>query len=243
MNNLQVIREQEVLGKEFRVYGTVENPLFLAKDVASWIEYDTEQVGKMLKTVDEDEKIQINTRNIIAGKGNPIKWFLTEQGLYEVLANSRKPIAKKILKLLDEGFVYKNTPKQTEFELMLDNALNIHLNKSNLDWKYCPFNGEDELLTYDKSLIYEREVYFGKYRVDIYFPKFNLIVEYDEKHHKYQIEEDIARERYIVDLIEGKGSYDSEDGYATKFIRVEEGKEFEGIINIITHLMHIAFVY
>ena len=240
MNNLQVIREQEVLGKEFKIYGTVEKPLFLAKDVANWIEYDVNKVGQMLETVDEDEKL---IQTLFFSGQNRQMWFLTERGLYEVLANSRKPMAKKILKFLNEGFVYKNTPKQTEFELMLDNALNIHLNKSNLDWKYCPFNGEDELLTYDKSLIYEREVYFGKYRVDIYFPKFNLIVEYDEKHHKYQIEEDIARERYIVDLIEGKGSYDSEDGYATKFIRVEEGKEFEGIINIITHLMHIAFVY
>lgn len=240
MNNLQVIREQEVLGKEFKIYGTVEKPLFLAKDVANWIEYDVNKVGQMLETVDEDEKL---IQTLFFSGQNRQMWFLTERGLYEVLANSRKPMAKKILKFLNEGFVYKNTPKQTEFELMLDNALNIHLNKSNLDWKYCPFNGEDELLTYDKSLIYEREVYFGKYRVDIYFPKFNLIVEYDEEHHKYQIEEDIARERYIVDLIEGKGSYDSEDGYATKFIRVEEGKEFEGIINIITHLMHIAFVY
>lgn len=33
MKNLEILREQELLGKEFRVYGTVEEPLFLAKDV------------------------------------------------------------------------------------------------------------------------------------------------------------------------------------------------------------------
>ena len=27
-----------VLGKKFRIYGTFENPLFLAKEVAEWIE-------------------------------------------------------------------------------------------------------------------------------------------------------------------------------------------------------------
>ncbi len=43
------------------------------------------KTSQMLKTVDEDEKVQINTRNIITGKGNPVKWFLTEDGLYEVL--------------------------------------------------------------------------------------------------------------------------------------------------------------
>lgn len=32
MNELKVLNEQEVLGKQFRVYGTAEEPLFLAKD-------------------------------------------------------------------------------------------------------------------------------------------------------------------------------------------------------------------
>lgn len=35
----EIVKEQEVLGKNFRVYGTVESPLFLAKDVAEWIDY------------------------------------------------------------------------------------------------------------------------------------------------------------------------------------------------------------
>lgn len=106
MGTLEMIHEQEILGRTFRVYGTKEEPLMLAKDVAEWIEYDVEQVGKMLKTVDEDEKVRINTRNIITGKGNPLKWFLTEDGLYEVLMQSRKPIAKlfkkEVKKILKE---------------------------------------------------------------------------------------------------------------------------------------------
>ena len=48
MNELKVLNEQEVLGKQFRVYGTAEEPLFLAKDVAEWIEYDTSSVNKMM---------------------------------------------------------------------------------------------------------------------------------------------------------------------------------------------------
>ena len=38
MKELQVIYNQEVLGQDFKIYGTEENPLFLAKDVANWIE-------------------------------------------------------------------------------------------------------------------------------------------------------------------------------------------------------------
>ena len=38
-NELSVINEQEVLGKPFRVYGTVDQPLFLAKDVAYFVNH------------------------------------------------------------------------------------------------------------------------------------------------------------------------------------------------------------
>ena len=54
MNNLQVINQQEILGKDFKIYGTLENPLFLAKDVAEIIE--NKNVSQMLNVVDEDEK-------------------------------------------------------------------------------------------------------------------------------------------------------------------------------------------
>ena len=39
-NELTVIDEREILGKLFRVYGDFENLLFLAKDVAEWIDYN-----------------------------------------------------------------------------------------------------------------------------------------------------------------------------------------------------------
>ncbi|WP_102691149.1 BRO-N domain-containing protein [Rummeliibacillus pycnus] len=101
-DELKVIHEQIILGKNFKVYGDFENPLFLAKDVAEWIDYDTSSLNKMLNNVDEDEKIQKNTRNIVPTKGNPLKWFLTEDGLYEVLMQSRKPIAKAFKKQVKE---------------------------------------------------------------------------------------------------------------------------------------------
>ena len=56
MNELKIVNEQEVLGKNFRIYGDFENPLFLAKDVAEWIEHS--KVSIMLESVDDDEKIK-----------------------------------------------------------------------------------------------------------------------------------------------------------------------------------------
>lgn len=91
--SLSVIDEQEVLGKHFVVYGTAENPLFLAKDVAEWIEHSN--ITTMLNSVDEDEKLKISPKNCLGLKNNETYNFLTENGLYEVLMLSRKPIAKE----------------------------------------------------------------------------------------------------------------------------------------------------
>ncbi|TKI63192.1 phage antirepressor Ant [Lysinibacillus mangiferihumi] len=93
MNPLTVIHEQIVLTKRFKVYGTLENPLFLAKDVADWIEHSNTRM--MLKSVDEDEKV---VNNVYTLGGTQETWFLTEDGLYEVLMQSRKPIAKQFKK-------------------------------------------------------------------------------------------------------------------------------------------------
>ena len=111
MNELKLLKEQEVLGKDFKVYGDVENPLFKASDVAEWIDYswkDSRQVNrdvsKMLSLVDEDEKakcaLSLGGENYSHGglRENTETWFLTENGLYEVLMLSRKPIAKEFKK-------------------------------------------------------------------------------------------------------------------------------------------------
>ena len=98
---LQIINQQEVLGKDFKIYGTKENPLFLAKDVAEWIEHSNP--SKMLNTVDEDEKITMvcdvtNSYSTSKSRNTQQMLFLTEDGLYEVLMQSRKPIAKAFKK-------------------------------------------------------------------------------------------------------------------------------------------------
>lgn len=93
MEELQVFNEQEILNTHFRMFGNKENPLFLAKDVAQWIEHT--DMTRMVNLVDEEEKLK---RTIYESGQNREMWFLTEQGLYEVLMQSRKPIAKEFKK-------------------------------------------------------------------------------------------------------------------------------------------------
>ena len=119
---MDILETINVQGHELDIYGTKEEPLFLAVEVARLIDYSVGHTSHMLNNVDNDEKILLSVRNNSASarsssttaRGNATpKWFLTEYGLYEVLMQSRKPIArrfkssvKRILKdirMRDEG--------------------------------------------------------------------------------------------------------------------------------------------
>lgn len=90
---LTVVQETEILGNKIRMFGDINNPLFLAQDVAEWIEHS--QTSKMIKSVDDEEKLM---GTLFLSGQNREAWFLTEDGLYEVCMQSRKPIAKQMKK-------------------------------------------------------------------------------------------------------------------------------------------------
>lgn len=90
---LTVVQETVILGKNIQMYNSIEVPLFLASDVADWIEHS--QTSKMVKSVDDDEKLM---GTLFLSGQNRDAWFLTEDGLYEVCMQSRKPIAKEMKK-------------------------------------------------------------------------------------------------------------------------------------------------
>lgn len=95
MTELKVINKSTFLGKEIDVYGTAETPLFKAKDVAAWLELTN--VSDMVSRIDDDEVTKLNL-----GSMEGETWFLTEDGMYEVLMQSRKPIAKQFKKGVKE---------------------------------------------------------------------------------------------------------------------------------------------
>lgn len=94
MNEITLISKSTFLGKEIDVYGNAESPLFKANDVAEWMELSN--VSDMITRVDEDERPKFN----LGRQGET--WFLTEDGLYEVLMQSRKPQAKQFKKGVKE---------------------------------------------------------------------------------------------------------------------------------------------
>lgn len=119
---LKVIDQRELLNQDFKIYGDLDNPLFLAKEVAGWIEHS--KVSRMLESVDSDEKLK--EQIVTSGQKREV-WMLTEDGLYEVLMQSRKPIAKKfkkevkqILKDIRKHGVYAKDELLDNPDLLLD---------------------------------------------------------------------------------------------------------------------------
>ena len=77
-----------------------------------------------------------------------------------------------------------------------------------------------------KRFIHDTEISWEiKYRPDFWFVNENLIVEYDEIAHKFQIEEDKRREKIIKKYLPN-----------IHFIRVSEGNEMEGLKEIQNYL-------
>lgn len=102
---MQVVTTTTFYGQSLNIYGSEQEPYFMARDIAEMIDYQKTAQGKyntakMLTMVDEDEKIKgIPNSHTLINNGTTV-WFLTEQGLYEVLFQSRKPKAKEFKKVV-----------------------------------------------------------------------------------------------------------------------------------------------
>ena len=109
--DLMTVETVHILNSDFNMYGTIDKPIFLAQDIAEMIKYSLDKVDQMLANVDDDEKL---TDTIYRSGQKREMWFLTENGLYELLMQSRKPLAKafkaeikKILHQMRTGRLYE----------------------------------------------------------------------------------------------------------------------------------------
>lgn len=89
---IRLVETTNILGRELKIFGNKENPLFLARDVADWIEHT--DVSKMVRNLDDEtEKL---TRTMFVSGQNRDYIFLTEFGIYEILMTSRKKMLKRL---------------------------------------------------------------------------------------------------------------------------------------------------
>ena len=228
---IEKIDKIKMFGTELNVYRTFNEPYFMAKEVADWIEYDSftdkektkRNVTAMLSVVDGKfiakfiVKADSTENNIDAKNRNGVRnyhemLFFDKKGLIQLLSKLRNKKSKLALIELtkDENLLDFSCFNQLKFDLFLYRVIN------NLSKKF----------KLKKLLKYDTEVKINKYRVDFYFPKLKLIVEYDEPYHESnkQMKKDKNRQEKLESL-----------GF--KVLRVRESNISTDIADLISYLM------
>lgn len=93
MKVLEMVAETEILGKKIKMYGSVEEPYFVATDVAEWL--DERDGYTVARKVDDEDK---DTQIVCTLGGMQKTTVFTEDGLYDACMLSRKKIAKPLKK-------------------------------------------------------------------------------------------------------------------------------------------------
>lgn len=84
------------------VYSSLDDPIFKATDIANMIEYSDGNAWKMLEMCEQDEKLNLPV--VVAGQRRSVS-FVTETGLYNILSQSRKPIARKWRRVIHDELI------------------------------------------------------------------------------------------------------------------------------------------
>lgn len=91
-NEMNIVGTIKFDNRLLSVYRSLDDPLFKATDIANMIDYSEGNSWKMLQLCEEDEKLVLPM--VVAGQTRQVS-FVTEIGLYNILAQSRKLIARK----------------------------------------------------------------------------------------------------------------------------------------------------
>jgi prophage antirepressor-like protein len=139
------------------VYGTNANPLFKAKDIGDVL--GIEKIRKTIENLDENCKVlQVGP----SGGGLQNQWFLTEDGLYEVLFISRKPIAKQfkrwvrnVIKEIRLKGHYDLEQKIQEQQAVIDHQKQQLSRFKHTDYEPVEKNGHVYVISTDKQGVYK----------------------------------------------------------------------------------------
>jgi prophage antirepressor-like protein len=163
MSTALIIKQFENLNIE--IYGTYEEPLFKAKDIGELL--GIERIRDSIVKLDEQCKIMIPAGTT---GGNREQWFLTEDGLYEMLFISRKPLAKQfriwirnMLKEIRLTGKYELEKQIEEKDKLIDEQKNKLLEYKQLKYEEVEKRGHVYILSTDKHGVYK----CGKTRVSV----------------------------------------------------------------------------
>ena len=89
-------------GHILEVYDSLDQPYFLAVDIAKLIDYSAGKTGQMLEMVEKDE--YLTTLMYRSGQRRQV-YMVTELGLYNILSQSTKPLARKWRRVVHSNLI------------------------------------------------------------------------------------------------------------------------------------------
>ena len=96
-------------GHILEVYDSLDQPYFLAVDITKLIDYSTGNSAEMLRMLEKDEHLLVTIQR--SGQKRPMR-VVTELGLYNILSQSTKPIARKWRRVVHSNLIMLRKQKQ-----------------------------------------------------------------------------------------------------------------------------------
>lgn len=113
MNDIKQVGTVKFDNRLLDVYDSLDKPLFRASDIADILEYGIGNTWNMLELCEADEKLKLPV--VVSGQRRQSN-FVTERGLYNILEQSRKPIARKWRRIINDELI--NLRKSRNFDIL-----------------------------------------------------------------------------------------------------------------------------
>ena len=99
---VEVVGTLEFDKRKLDVYDDVNEPIFRISDIARMVDYSEGNAWRLLELCEADEKLTLPL--VVAGQRRQVN-FVTEIGLYNILSQSRKPIARKWRRIIHDELI------------------------------------------------------------------------------------------------------------------------------------------
>ena len=99
---MEIVGQIKFDGYILNVYNDLNVPFFLAVEVAKLLDYSAGNTAEMLRVLEPDEHLLVTLQR--SGQRRQVR-MLSEIGLYNILSQSRKPIARKWRRIIHSNLV------------------------------------------------------------------------------------------------------------------------------------------
>jgi prophage antirepressor-like protein len=98
----KIVGEVRFQNRILPVYGDLDEPLFKGSDVADLVDYGEGNIWNLVRLCEDDEHLILPA--VVAGQRRKTT-FVTETGLYNILSQSRKPLARAWRRVIHEELI------------------------------------------------------------------------------------------------------------------------------------------